>query len=121
VTITEHLAAEAFEVTEAADLLQPDRQTRRWAGRSQRRSGRRKVMPGRPVAVIVGDGCFLMSAMEMSTAGRENLPVKFLRARRPGLPLHAAAAEGRVPANHGDDPGTDGLFGVQPRRSASAT
>src|SRR5262249_8049500 len=26
---------------------------------------------------ITGDGCFLMSAMEISTAGREGLPVKF--------------------------------------------
>jgi acetolactate synthase I/II/III large subunit len=38
--------------------------------------GAQKVMPGRQVAAIIGDGCFLMSAMETSTAGRENLPVK---------------------------------------------
>jgi acetolactate synthase I/II/III large subunit len=29
------------------------------------------------VMTVTGDGCFLMSAMEISTAARENLPVKF--------------------------------------------
>jgi acetolactate synthase-1/2/3 large subunit len=32
---------------------------------------------GRPVVTITGDGCFLMSAMEISTAARAGLPVKF--------------------------------------------
>src|SRR5690606_27666027 len=36
-----------------------------------------RVNPGRQVVTITGDGCLLMSAMEMSTAARENLPVKF--------------------------------------------
>src|SRR5262249_54477950 len=30
-----------------------------------------------PVVTLTGDGCFLMSAMEISTAAREGLPVKF--------------------------------------------
>src|SRR5260370_3475632 len=39
--------------------------------------GAQRVHPGRQVATITGDGCFLMSAMEISTAAREGLPVKF--------------------------------------------
>jgi len=34
-------------------------------------------MPGRQVVTITGDGCMMMSAMELSTAARECLPVKF--------------------------------------------
>ena len=51
--------------------------TRRWAGRSRRRSARSaSTRAGRSVT-LTGDGCFLMSAMEISTAAREGLPVKF--------------------------------------------
>jgi acetolactate synthase I/II/III large subunit len=32
---------------------------------------------GRQVLTVTGDGCFLMSAMEITTAARECLPVKF--------------------------------------------
>src|SRR6266853_6064800 len=39
--------------------------------------GAQRVHPGRQVVTITGDGCFLMSAMETSTAAREGLPVKF--------------------------------------------
>jgi acetolactate synthase-1/2/3 large subunit len=39
--------------------------------------GAQKVHCGRQVATVTGDGCLLMSAMEMSTAAREGLPVKF--------------------------------------------
>jgi acetolactate synthase-1/2/3 large subunit len=39
--------------------------------------GAQKVNPGRQVVTITGDGCFLMSAMELSTAARAQLPVKF--------------------------------------------
>src|SRR5207253_5664074 len=39
--------------------------------------GAQRAFPGRCVATITGDGCFLMSAMEISTAARECLPVKF--------------------------------------------
>jgi acetolactate synthase-1/2/3 large subunit len=76
VTISEHLAAEAFEVTKPRTYFNPtDNQAMGWSIPAA--IGAQKVMPGRPTAVIVGDGCFLMSAMEVSTAGRENLPVKF--------------------------------------------
>jgi acetolactate synthase-1/2/3 large subunit len=39
--------------------------------------GAQRVRPDRKVVAITGDGCFLMSAMEISTAPREGLPVKF--------------------------------------------
>src|SRR5207253_3354233 len=39
--------------------------------------GAQRAFPGRCVATITGDGCFLMTAMEISTAAREGLPVKF--------------------------------------------
>jgi acetolactate synthase-1/2/3 large subunit len=39
--------------------------------------GAQRVHPGRQTLTITGDGCMLMSAMEISTAARENLPVKF--------------------------------------------
>jgi acetolactate synthase-1/2/3 large subunit len=76
VTVTEHLAAEAFEVTKPRTYFNPtDNQAMGWSIPAA--IGAQRVMPDRPVAVIVGDGCFLMSAMEISTTGREHLPVKF--------------------------------------------
>src|SRR5204863_3701469 len=36
-----------------------------------------RVLCGRQVLTITGDGCFLMSGGEISTAAREGLPVKF--------------------------------------------
>jgi acetolactate synthase-1/2/3 large subunit len=39
--------------------------------------GAQRVRPERQVVCITGDGCFLMSAMEMSSAARAGLPVKF--------------------------------------------
>jgi acetolactate synthase-1/2/3 large subunit len=39
--------------------------------------GAQRVNLGRQTITITGDGCMLMSAMEMSTAARANLPVKF--------------------------------------------
>jgi acetolactate synthase-1/2/3 large subunit len=39
--------------------------------------GAQQVRPDRQVVCVTGDGCFLMSAIEMSTAARAGLPVKF--------------------------------------------
>jgi acetolactate synthase-1/2/3 large subunit len=39
--------------------------------------GAQRVRPDRAVVSVTGDGCFLMSAIEMSTAARAGLPVKF--------------------------------------------
>ncbi|HKA06535.1 MAG TPA: thiamine pyrophosphate-binding protein, partial [Gemmataceae bacterium] len=76
VTVTEHLAAEAFPVLKPRTYFNPtDNQAMGWSIPAA--LGAQKVMPGRAVVTITGDGCFLMSGMEISTAGRENLPVKF--------------------------------------------
>lgn len=76
VTVSEHLAAEAFTVTKPRTYFNPtDNQAMGWSIPAA--LGAQKVLPNRPVAVVIGDGCFLMSAMETSTAARENLPVKF--------------------------------------------
>ncbi len=37
--------------------------------------GAKAALPGRTVAAVVGDGCFLMSGMELATAVQERLPV----------------------------------------------
>lgn len=76
VTVTEHLAAEAFAVQQPRTYFNPtDNQAMGWSIPAA--LGAQKVMPDRKVVTITGDGCFLMSGMEISTAGRENLPVKF--------------------------------------------
>ena len=37
--------------------------------------GARAAFPGRAIVAVVGDGCFLMSGMELATAVQEKLPV----------------------------------------------
>src|SRR5262249_20134874 len=37
--------------------------------------GAKTAFPGRPVVAVVGDGCFLMSGMELATAVQEQLPI----------------------------------------------
>jgi acetolactate synthase-1/2/3 large subunit len=75
VTVSEHLAAECFEVTKPRTYFNPtDNQAMGWSIPAA--LGAQRVLPDRPVVAVIGDGCFLMSAMETSTAGRENLPVK---------------------------------------------
>jgi acetolactate synthase-1/2/3 large subunit len=37
--------------------------------------GARTAFPGRPIVAVVGDGCFLMSGMELATAVQEKLPI----------------------------------------------
>src|SRR5947209_14762583 len=39
--------------------------------------GAQRIQPGRQTVTVTGDGGFLMSAMAISTAAREGLPVKF--------------------------------------------
>jgi acetolactate synthase-1/2/3 large subunit len=76
VTLTEHLAAEAYRVCQPRTYFNPtDNQAMGWSIPAA--IGAQKVSPHRAVATITGDGCMLMSAMEMSTAAREGLPVKF--------------------------------------------
>jgi acetolactate synthase-1/2/3 large subunit len=72
----EHWATEAFTVTQPRTYLNPaDNQAMGWSIPAS--IGAQRVHPDRQIATLTGDGCFLMSAVEISTAGREGLPVKF--------------------------------------------
>jgi acetolactate synthase-1/2/3 large subunit len=76
VSLTEHLAAEAFPVYQPRTYFNPtDNQSMGWSIPAA--IGAQKACPGRQVVTITGDGCLLMSAMELSTAARAALPVKF--------------------------------------------
>jgi acetolactate synthase-1/2/3 large subunit len=76
VTLSEHLAAEAFTACGPRTYFNPtDNQSMGWSIPAA--IGAQRAFPGRPVATLTGDGCFLMSAMEVTTAGRAALPVKF--------------------------------------------
>ncbi len=76
VTVAEHWAAEAFQVWSPRTYFNPtNNQSMGWSiGASL---GAQRIHPGRQTVTVSGDGGFLMSAMEVSTAARENLPVKF--------------------------------------------
>ncbi|QEL19689.1 thiamine pyrophosphate-binding protein [Limnoglobus roseus] len=75
VTASEHLAAESFRVTQPRTYFNPvDNQSMGWSIPAA--LGAQQAACGRTVAAMIGDGCFLMSAMELSTAAREGLPVK---------------------------------------------
>jgi acetolactate synthase I/II/III large subunit len=76
VSLTEHLAAEAFTVHQSRTYFNPvDNQSMGWSIPAA--LGGQKAHPGRQVVTITGDGCMLMSALELSTAARACLPVKF--------------------------------------------
>jgi acetolactate synthase-1/2/3 large subunit len=76
VTMTEHWAAEGWVVRRPRTYFNPtDNQAMGWSIPAA--IGAQRVHPGRQVVTVTGDGCFLMTAMEISTAGREGLPVKF--------------------------------------------
>lgn len=77
VSVTEHLAAEHFRVCHPRTYFNPvDNQAMGWSVPAA--IGAQKVHHGRTVATLTGDGCALMSALELSTAARECLPVKFV-------------------------------------------
>jgi acetolactate synthase-1/2/3 large subunit len=76
VSVSEHLAAEHFCVTHPRTYFNPvDNQAMGWSIPAA--IGAQRVHNGRIVATLTGDGCALMSALEISTAARESLPVKF--------------------------------------------
>jgi acetolactate synthase-1/2/3 large subunit len=75
VTVSEHLAAESFRVTRPRTYFNPvDNQSMGWSIPAA--IGTQRACPDRCVAALTGDGCFLMSALELTTAAREGLPVK---------------------------------------------
>jgi acetolactate synthase-1/2/3 large subunit len=76
VTAATHWAAEAVEAEAPRRYFAPaDNQSMGWAIPAA--IGAQRVRPDRQVVCITGDGCFLMSAIEMSTSARAGLPVKF--------------------------------------------
>jgi acetolactate synthase-1/2/3 large subunit len=76
VTLTEHWAAEVFQTWLPRTYFNPtDNQAMGWSVPAA--IGAQRVHRCRQTVTITGDGCLLMSAMEMSTAAREGLPVKF--------------------------------------------
>ncbi|OJW12676.1 MAG: thiamine pyrophosphate-binding protein [Planctomycetales bacterium 71-10] len=76
VTASTHWASETVEVQGPRRYFTPaDNQSMGWAIPAA--IGAQHVRPDRQVACVTGDGCFLMSAMEMTSAARAGLPVKF--------------------------------------------
>jgi acetolactate synthase I/II/III large subunit len=76
VTVSEHLAAEYYQVCKPRTYFNPvDNQAMGWSIPAA--IGAQKVNHGRTVATLTGDGCALMSGLEISTAARECLAVKF--------------------------------------------
>lgn len=76
VALAEHLAAEAFTVCRPRTYFNPtDNQSMGWSIPAA--LGAQVAHPGRAVVALTGDGCLLMSAMELTTAARAGLPVKF--------------------------------------------
>lgn len=76
VCLAEHLAAEYYCAPAPRTYFCPtDNQAMGWSIPAA--LGAQAAQPSRCVATLTGDGCFLMSAIETSTAARVGLPVKF--------------------------------------------
>jgi len=76
VTASTHWASETMRVEGPRRYFSPtNNQSMGWAIPAA--IGAQYVRPDRQVVSVTGDGCFLMSAMELSTAARTGLPVKF--------------------------------------------
>ena len=76
VTASTHWASESVEVCGPRRYFTPaNNQSMGWAIPAA--IGAKKVRHDREVVAVTGDGCFLMSAIEMSTAARAGLAVRF--------------------------------------------
>jgi acetolactate synthase-1/2/3 large subunit len=76
VTAATHWASEAIDVCGPRRYFTPaNNQSMGWAVPAA--IGAQRVRLDRRVAAVTGDGCFLMSGLEASTAARACLPVKF--------------------------------------------
>ncbi len=76
VTVSQYWAAEVFTACLPRTFFNPtDNQNMGWSIPAA--LGAQRAFPGRQTVTVTGDGCFLMSAMEIATAAREGLPVKF--------------------------------------------
>jgi acetolactate synthase-1/2/3 large subunit len=76
VALAQHLSGVVFKVYRPRTYFNPvDNQAMGWSIPAA--LGAQRVLPDRQVVTITGDGCMLMSALELATAAREGLPVKF--------------------------------------------
>lgn len=76
VTASTHWASESVEVCGPRRYFTPaNNQAMGWAIPAA--IGAKKVRYDREVVAVTGDGCFLMTAIELSTAARACLPVRF--------------------------------------------
>lgn len=76
VSISQYWASEVFTACQPRTFFNPtDNQNMGWSIPAA--LGAQQAFPGRQTVTVTGDGCFLMSAMELSTAARAALPVKF--------------------------------------------
>ncbi len=76
VTVSQYWATETFAVDQPRTFFNPtNNQAMGWSIPAA--LGGQRAFPNRQTITITGDGCFLMSAIELSTAAREHLPVKF--------------------------------------------
>jgi acetolactate synthase I/II/III large subunit len=76
VTCSQYWASEVFTTFGPRTFFNPtNNQSMGWSIPAA--VGAQMVNHGRQVMTLTGDGCFLMSAVEISTAAREGLPVKF--------------------------------------------
>ncbi len=76
VTASVHWASEVIDVPGPRRYFTPtDNQSMGWAIPAA--IGAQRVRLDRRVVSVAGDGCFLMSGLEASTAARSHLPVKF--------------------------------------------
>ena len=115
VTAATHWAAESFEVPGPRRYFTPaDNQSMGWAIPAA--IGGQRVRPDRQVACVTGDGCFLMSAIEMSSAARAGLPVKFFVLDDGGYHYMQMLAGTDLSPDHGDRDCADRSCGLCPER-----
>lgn len=75
VSVSEHLAGEHYAVSCPRTYFNPvDNQSMGWSLPAA--LGGQRAFPDRVVAALIGDGCLMMSMVELSTAARAGLPVK---------------------------------------------
>jgi acetolactate synthase-1/2/3 large subunit len=76
VTCSQYWATEVLTCYQPRTFFNPtDNQAMGWSIGAA--LGAQRAHHGRQTVTVTGDGCFLMSAVEISTAAREHLPVKF--------------------------------------------
>ena len=116
-TASTHWASESVEVAGPRRYFTPaNNQSMGWAIPAA--IGAKRVRPDRQVVCVTGDGCFLMSAIEMSTAARAGLPVKFFVLDDGAYHYMQMLQEPRLPPDDRDRDRPDRLRRLRARRRA---